>query len=517
MTSPSSAQLVRFAGGSTIGGIFRARARLVPDVVAIQAGDRTVTYAALNERTNRIASMLTGMGVARGDRVAILSENSPEYLELQLAVAKIGVIVACQNWRQATPELQHCINLVTPKVLLVSARHAARLKDLKTDGMTVLTFDEDYETRLATASAAEPADIVDPEDGLFILYTSGTTGLPKGAVISHRAEIARALMRGNEFGLPGGQVSAVWMPFFHMSGTEDALGALLSGGKVVVLDGFDPVELAGLVASERIAWLRLMPGMIAPLIKELKDRNIRGQGMRLCGTMADLVPPHQVAEITTLLQAPFVNSFGATETGLVPCSAGVIPIGVVPTDLGKTQTSFCELRLVDEDDNDVPDGTPGEAAVRSPTLFSGYWNAPEVNEREFRGGWFHMGDMFVRRPDGKLNFVDRVKYMIKSGGENIYPAEIERVLLAEKRVADAVVVKRKDEKWGEVPVAFVARKDPSLTVTVLQQNCRAELAGYKQPKDIRFIPFEAFPRSTTGKIQRHEIERWITEDRIPTE
>ena len=517
MNGMSSIPLVRYAGGSTIGGLFRARAQLVPDVVAIEAGERRITYAALNDRTARIANMLAAQGVARGDRIALLAENSPEYLEIQLAAAKLGAIVACQNWRLATAELRHCINLVTPKVMMVSQRHAARLAELKLAEVPVLTIGPDYEGRIAQASPAEPKDIVEPEDGLFILYTSGTTGLPKGAVISHRAEVARALLRAAEFGIPAGQVSATWMPFFHMSGTEDALGALLSGGKVLVLDGFDPVQLAGLVASERIAWLRLMPGMIAPLIEELKHRNIRGKGMRLCGTMADLVPPHQVAEITTLLQAPFVNSFGATETGLVPCSAGVIPIGEVPTDLGKTQTSFCELRLVDPQDRDVPDGTPGEAAVRGPTLFSGYWNAPEVNAQEFRGGWFHMGDMFVRRPDGKLNFVDRVKYMIKSGGENIYPAEIERVLLSEDRVADAVVVKRKDDKWGEVPVAFVARKNLSLTAEILQKNCRAELAGYKQPKDIRFVPFDALPRSTTGKIQRHEIERWIVEDRIPSE
>jgi fatty-acyl-CoA synthase len=167
------------------------------------------------------------------------------------------------------------------------------------------------------------------------------------------------------------------------------------------------------------------------------------------------------------------------------------------------------FRLVDADDRDVAEGEPGELAIRGPTVFSGYWNAPETNAQDFRGGWFHMGDVFVRNPDGTIDFVDRVKYMIKSGGENIYPAEIEQVLLRDPRVADAVVVRGKDPAWGEVPVAFVARRDEALTDADLVALCRAQLAGYKRPKQVRFIGLEEFPRSTTGKIQRHELEKWL--------
>jgi acyl-CoA synthetase (AMP-forming)/AMP-acid ligase II len=142
-------------------------------------------------------------------------------------------------------------------------------------------------------------------------------------------------------------------------------------------------------------------------------------------------------------------------------------------------------------------------------VFSGYWNAPETNARDFHRGWFHMGDVFVRNPDGTIDFVDRVKYMIKSGGENIYPAEIEQVLLRDPRVADAVVVRAPDPTWGEVPVAFVARRDQTLTEDDLAALCRASLAGYKRPKQVRFVRLEDLPRSTTGKIQRHEIEKWL--------
>jgi fatty-acyl-CoA synthase len=168
------------------------------------------------------------------------------------------------------------------------------------------------------------------------------------------------------------------------------------------------------------------------------------------------------------------------------------------------------VRLVDPDDADVPDGSPGELCMRGPTLFSGYWRAPDVNAHDFRGGWFHMGDVFVRNPDGSLDFVDRVKYLIKSGGENVYPAEIERLMLQDPRVADVAVVRGPDAKWGEVPIAFVARRDSALTEGDLFRLCRAGLAGYKQPKEIRFIAVDDFPRSASGKIQRHELEKLIS-------
>jgi acyl-CoA synthetase (AMP-forming)/AMP-acid ligase II len=211
------------------------------------------------------------------------------------------------------------------------------------------------------------------------------------------------------------------------------------------------------------------------------------------------------------LNAPYINSFGATETGLAPASGSLLAPGVVPTSLAKRESGFCLLRLVDAEDRDVPAGTPGEAALRGPTLFSGYWNAPDVNAHDFRGGWFHMGDLFVRRDDGTLDFVDRAKYLIKSGGENIYPAEIERVLLAHQAVADAAVVRQRDAHWGEVPVAFVAIKPgATLDAAQLAARCRDQLASYKVPKEFHFVDVAAFPRSSTGKIQRHEIERlWL--------
>jgi fatty-acyl-CoA synthase len=509
--------LPQVAGQSTVGSLFRDRARLHPDRVAVEAAGRTLTYGALDGRVNRAAEVLRGFGVGRGDRVAILSENRPEFLELELACAKLGAILACQNWRLAPPELRHCIGLVSPRLVVVSERHVELLARAGVGANPTVGFGPEFEARLGGAPASEPEIVAEPEDGLLILYTSGTTGLPKGAVISHRAEIARYLVYYADLGVRPGDTSLAWPPFFHMAGTEPALATLVAGGKVIIVDGFKPDEIALHVGRERLGHLVLMPGMIEPLIGELRKRSVRPAGVSLCGAMADLVPAHQIAEVTTLLGAPYLNSVGSTETGVPPASGNQIPVGEVPARLSKRQNRFCEIRLVDAQDKDVPLGAPGELLFRGPTLFSGYWNAPDTNAKDFRGGWFHMGDMFVRNADGSLDFVDRVKYMIKSGGENIYPAEIERVLLADPRVADAIVVRRPDAQWGEVPVAVVARKDATLTSGELLARCRAELAGYKQPKDVVFVTLADLPRSTTGKIQRHEVEAWLRERPVPAE
>jgi acyl-CoA synthetase (AMP-forming)/AMP-acid ligase II len=499
----------RQAGGTTIGGLFAARARIDAAEVALIEGTRRLSFAQLNERVNRLAHALAGEGVRRGDRVGILARNCAAWVELELAAAKLGAIVAAQNWRLAPPELVHCIRLAEPRAMLVGEAYAEMLAGLDVEVPLTITLGDDYEARLARADASEPPAVAEPEDGLVILYTSGTTGLPKGAVVSHRAFIARALVFTTELGLAPGEAFVAWPPFFHMASTDHALASLLRGNPVIVVDGYDAERLADIVARERLGWLPLVPGMIEGFAAVLRQHEVKPRGIRAIGAMADLVPRHQLAEITTLLAAPYVNTFGATETGLPPATGSFIPIGAAPTDLAKRQSAFCEVRLVGPDDQDVPDGEPGECAIRGPTVFSGYWRAPEVNARDFRGGWFHMGDVFVRRPDGRLDFVDRAKYLIKSGGENVYPAEIERVLLADPRVGDAVVVRRADAKWGEVPVAVIARNHESVTAAELYAKCREQLAGYKQPKDIRFVAFADLPRSTTGKIQRHEVEAWL--------
>jgi fatty-acyl-CoA synthase len=500
--SPLAAQ----AAGLTVGSLFEHQVLRNGNRTALEGNGRSLSYAQLGERVFRLVHALMALGVRRGDRIALLAENRLEYPELQLAAARSGAILACQNWRQSGPELQHCIRLVAPKLLVVSERQAERLAAIDHAVPRTVTLGEEYEALLRAASPSPLPDLAQPEDGLVILYTSGTTGLPKAAVISHRAMIARsAIARIDQSFFPD-RTFIAWTPLFHMGATDSTMAAMMHGTKVVVLDGFDPATIAGLMERETIGWLSLMPGMFARMIEELRGTSCTPKGIGLLGSMADLVPRHEIAAITTLLGAPFRNSFGSTETGPAPFSKGRIPVGVLPERLSKTQSSYCVVKLVDPDGNEVPDGEPGEVAFRGPSLFSGYWANPEANAEAFRNGWYHMGDVLRRNPDGTFDFVDRRKYLIKSGGENIYPAEIEQVLLASPRIAEAVVVRRPDARWGEVPVAFVASREPALTEAEVLALCRGQIAGYKVPKAVRFLSEAEFPRSTSGKVQRHILE-----------
>ena len=509
MAKNTAGALIARSAQSTVASMFLDRVRWSPNAPALEDASQSLSYAELNERVNRIANLLLGLGVSRGDRVALLAENNIEYLQCMLGAAKIGAILACQNWRLAATELQHCMTLVDPVLLLCSSDYMKLAKELQLDDIPIIAFGEEFDGHIANASTDEPNSPTEPEDPLLIIYTSGTTGLPKGAVLSHRAEVIRNIVVRAEFSIASRDTYVAWTPLFHMGAMELSIGTLITGGKVIVLGGFDPEGIASIVAREKLGWLIVMPGTVDRIAAALKEKSVVPVGVRVCGAMADLVPGHEIADITRLLDAPYANTFGATETGSPPCSSSLLPIGKIPTNLSKQQSRFCEIRLVDADDNDVAQGVPGELLMRGPTLFSGYWNADEVNAKDFRGGWFHMGDVLVRNKDGSLDFVDRVKYMIKSGGENIYPAEIERVLLADPRVAEAAVVRAKDKKWGETPIAFVAKKDAGLTSEQLMTVCQKNLAGFKRPKEIRFIGFEEFPRSASGKVQRHELEKQL--------
>lgn len=488
------------AGSSTVWSMIAMRAQERPAALALVDGERRIDYATLMQMSDRIAADLAAQGVTRGDRVAVLSENRLEYPLIQLACAKLGAMVACLNWRLVAAELEWCIDLVNPRVVIASPRHfdlcvqasparrPVAIDALGCDGPTV--------------------NMAEPEDGFTIIYTSGTTGRPKAAVISHRAQIARmcAFRIDLGLGLKDGYIS--WAPMFHMGGSEHLISTLLVGGTTIIMDGFDTDRIIDTLEEFPIGWLMSVPATTELLVARLRERKPVIKGVRTVGAMADMVPVAVIDEITRLLDAPFLNSFGATETGMPPLSADLIAPGSMPRSLSKRLSILTELRLVGPDGQDVPEGETGEAWVKGPTLFSGYWNADEVNRACFSGGWFHMGDLFRRTADG-YEFAGRSKYLIKSGGENIYPAEIERVLLADPRVADAIVVRRRDDRWGEVPVAVIARTDESLDEAAVTALCRQHLAGYKRPKGVVFIPVDDFPRSASGKIIREDIEKLV--------
>ncbi|MFA7438274.1 class I adenylate-forming enzyme family protein [Castellaniella sp.] len=499
-TPPSSARL-------DLTDLFRKRVRMHPDAPALSQQAQTLTYRALDAQVRRWAELLHARGLRHGDRIVIWSENRTEYIEIQLACARLGLLLACLNWRLHESEQRHCIRLVQPALAIVSGRYRQALAALDHGVPDVLDLDAAPDFPAGTTH--ETAEAADPEDGFLILYTSGTTGLPKGAVISQRASTARAMAFAADYGMTQADGFIAWSPLFHMAATDHALATLLLGGHVIVQDGFSAADIHAVLTRERIGWLMLMPGVIEPMIAALQASTTPLCGVRMAGAMADLVPRHQLAELTRLLGAPYVNTFGSTETGLAPASGALLAIGEAPESLPKRESGWCTVRLTDSRGQAVPAGVPGDMRVRGPGLFSGYWADGRVDATELASGWFNMGDMFVRRADGALEFVDRSKYLIKSGGENIYPAEIERVLLTHPQVQEAVVVRRKDDQWGEVPVAFVAVSHADVSPEDLAALCRQHLAGYKIPKDIRIVPNSVLPRSSTGKVQKKLVEEQL--------
>jgi fatty-acyl-CoA synthase len=377
--------LIARAGSLTVGELLAAQARRVPQRTALVDGSISLDYLALNSRVNRLAHRLLEMQLGRGDRLGVLAENRSEYIECAFAAAKLGVILCALNWRLAKDELRHCISLVEPRLILVSERFTPGLKEAGWNG-PVVGFGDAYENLLARYTDEEPAVVAEPEDGLFILYTSGTTGLPKGALISHRAELARMSVSRIDFGLAEDDTFVAWPPMFHMASLEHAIHVLGLGGTVIIVEGADITRLVDLIASERQWWLVLLPGMIDRVMAEVKARGIRPKGIKIAGALADLVPLQTIGETSAMLQAPYWNTFGSTETGMIPAAGSRFRPGEIPASLAKTHNSLYRWRLVDENDNDVESGTPGEMIVRGPTLFSGYWQADDVNAVEFRGG-----------------------------------------------------------------------------------------------------------------------------------
>lgn len=497
-------------GTTTVGLIFAERARRDQNRIATEFRGRTFTYGELNDRVNRLANVLLAKGISHQDRIGLLSHNSIEYLEVIMAAAKIGAIVCCQNWRLSPTELTHCINLVEPSIIIKQPALTDLLDTQSLVPHQTIDFGEEYDSLLAAADTRDPIQPVGSEDGLIVLYTSGTTGLPKGAVVSHRAMVTRTMVYAQELHVPSNDTFFAWSPLFHMGAADHSIATLLRGGKVFVTDGFELDYMLPALETNSTQWFSLLPGVIEKLIEAMEATKPKILRIGTVGGMADLITPAQIGELSELFQAPYLNTFGSTETGLPPGTGGLIPIGVVPEKLSKKQTGYCEVRLLDLDDQEVADGDPGEVVVRGPTLFSGYVRNQETNERDFRDGWFHMGDVMRRNPDGTLDFVDRVKYMIKSGGENIYPAEIEKAIMSDPRVSEAAVIKKKDDQWGEVPVAIVARRDDSLNEEDVVELCLQKLARYKRPKEVHFVSASEFPRSTTGKIQRNILEERFT-------
>ena len=500
------------------------RAHLTPDreaLLELATGQR-YTYAQLNARTNRLANFLQGkLGVQKGDRVSILAHNSVAYIDLFYGLAKIGAIFAPLNWRLVARELTYIVNDCQPKVLIggpdfldvlnelrpqVNVEHYVSVEGAPIEGAL------SYEAELVQAADTEPPrPPLDDEDPYCILYTSGTTGRPKGAIIPQRQILWNAINTVVSWGLTEHDVSPIFTPLFHAGGLFAFLTPLFYlGGRIVLTRTFDVEESLRTIVQERCTVVLGVPTLYqmwqnSPYFAQADFSRVR---FFISGGAHCPVPLMEAWRQAK--GVVFRQGYGLTEVG-ANCFSMTDEESVPKSGSVGKPIFHSRMRLVDPETNqDVPVGQPGELLIAGPHVCSGYWRNHQATASALREGWFHTGDMARQDEDGFFYIVGRYKDMIKSGWENIYAAEVEAIFRQHPAVADAALIGQPDAKWGEVGLMIVLLKPGhSATQEELQAFCQGQLARYKIPKRVIFA--DALPYSPYGKVEKAKLkEKYVS-------
>jgi fatty-acyl-CoA synthase len=469
-------------GQHTLGRWLRDSARRSPERVAIDFGGREVTYAELDGRSDALAASFAARGLQHGDRVATLTGNSPEHVMVFFACAKAGLMLLPLNWRLTAAELRFQLEDAEPSVFLVEKEHMALGE---ATGFA-------SEPLVPPREGAGPSDVqVADDDGLLLIYTSGTTGRPKGAVLTHANCFWTNLSLDLATSLRADDVVMQILPQFHCGGWNvQALLAWWKGARVVLERSFDAGRVLALLSEKRVTTMMGVPAIYLFLAQEPGFADADLSSLRLAVVGGAPMPEALIAEWQAR-GVEIVQGYGLTEAApnvlCLPPEDAMRKMG----SAGKPYP-FVEVKLSDED----------ELMVRGPNVFPGYWRNPEATAEVFRDGWLLTGDIAEADEDGCYRIKGRVKDMYISGGENVYPAEVESVLHEHPRVADVAVVGTADERWGEVGVAFVVAAAP-VAEDELIAHCRERLAGFKVPKRVRFV--DALPMSAMNKVLKDEL------------
>ncbi|MEM8924609.1 MAG: long-chain-fatty-acid--CoA ligase [Actinomycetota bacterium] len=505
----------------SLADITRTQAAERPDTDALICDDRTLTYAELDAEANRVANALVAAGVGSQDRVGFVGKNIPEYFTLLFGAAKVNAVTVAVNWRLAPPEMAYILNNAEAKVVLVEEEFLGHIEGVELDAAPMIVVAGNAGDHTGYADWIEGRSTDDPaypsveDDTAVQLYTSGTTGLPKGAELSNRNFFSIAGPVSDMVKLHDDSVLLHVMPLFHIGGSGVAIVGLFKGAVNVVHRDVDPNRILADIEKRRVTASFMVPALLQflPLMPGASDTDFSSLEMILYGA-SPITEPVLTASMA-LLKAPHAQAYGLTET------TGVVTL-LLPEDhdpggpraellrsAGKPVDGV-ELKVVDAEGNEVPDGEVGEIWVRTVQNLKGYWKNPEATDevypqgRDENGlGWFRTGDAAYMK-DGYVFIHDRVKDMIVSGGENIYPAEIENAIMSHPGVADVAVIGIPSEKWGESPLALIVPaegEDPSEDDIVA--HCRELLAGFKLPKGVERI--DAIPRNPSGKILKTEL------------
>ena len=507
-----------------VGEWLTRRAALTPGrtgLVDFATGAR-YTWNDLDTRARALAAVFTEQhGVRLGDRIAILAANSPEYLDALFASALIGAILVPLNWRLTAPELRTILRDCVPTLLLHDDAHAA-LATAALELLELPAYPRPALVPLASfpgldvslAARATPFASHDGEEPLLILYTSGTTGVPKGALLSHRMVTWNAINTQISWGVRETDSTPTFAPFFHAGGINVLTTPLYHcGGTVVLLRSGDPATVLSAIEREQCTIVFAVPTVFQTLIDAPEFASTDLSSVRFCVTGGSTCPTPLIQRYaeTGLV---FRQGYGLTEVG-VNC------FSLAPEDALRKAGSVGKpvfhsaARIVNDEDKDVADGETGELILAGPHVCSGYYNRPDATADALRDGWWHTGDLARRDGDGYYYIAGRKKDMYISGGENVYPAEVEGVLLAHPAVADAAVISQPDARWGEVGVAVVVPggSEPLTEAGVLGW-CEGRLARFKQPRRIVFV--DTLPRNAMGKVQKGELRARFTPAPVET-
>ncbi len=499
----------------TMADIVRVQARQRGNKDAMRFNGTAISYAQLDDRASQVANGLAAWGIGKGDRVAVLDKNDPAFFELWCGAMKIGAVLVPVNWRLAPPEIAYVVNDAKAKALFVGgpfAETAAKVRDqLGTVAHVVGIHDAGPDGYAAWRDAQQVADPDLPiasDDVAIQMYTSGTTGHPKGAQIMH-ANLAAAFKAGsNHYGnWSVDDVNLVAMPLFHIAGNGWGLVGLYHGATNVMLADVDPKEILRLIPEHRITKILFVPAVILFVLQVPGVEKVDFSSVDTVVYGASPIPVELVRQAVKIFGCEFVQVYGLTETCGSITYLGpedhTHPTGDRLKSCGKPWTGV-EVRILDAAGKEQPVGEVGEIVCRTAQVMKGYWNLPQETAKAMHGEWFHTGDAGYLDADGYLYIYDRVKDMIVSGGENIYPAEIESALFGHPAIADIAVIGVPSDRWGEeVKACIVLKPGESLTEEELIAYARERIAGYKVPKSVDML--EALPRNPSGKLLKREL------------
>jgi len=509
---------------NNIGLLLAKRAHLNPNLEAVYdvATERRFSFVEANRRCNQTANALTALGVRKGDRVGLLLMNSMEFFESFLAIAKVGAICVPLNWRLVPDELEFILGDSGVSLLIFGEEFLDAVSELKSrPGVEICTylqvsgpqagagaapFAQDYGELCGQQPDDEPEIAACDGDDLYIMYTSGTTGLPKGVVHTHETALWASLtvLQTSEIRLCDRYVVA--LPLFHVGALTPMTANVHGGVSSLILRAFDPAAVWRLVESEKVTSMLAVPAMLNFMLQVPEHESVERPHLRWIMSGAAPVPVALIERYKNM-GIEIHQVYGMTETCGPACLTS--PEDAI-AKVGSTGKAFfhTEVRVVDDAGRDVPPGTPGEIWIAGPHMMKEYWKRPDATAETLVDGWVKSGDVATMDKDGCVYIQDRKKDMIISGGENVYPAEVENAILSHEGVADVAVIGLPSAKWGESPLAIVVRAGESTTAQDILDHCQGKLARFKQPRAVEFV--DEIPRNPSGKILKR-----VLRDRYP--